>query len=128
MKKLAIGILGLALSSSALAKETWCGYKDYFHLANNVNAGVYIFSGYSDSDLYLEIIGPRSFVIRDTSLCSSGYAHVSVGYDAYHWCMLNIKDGPLMNHPTIEASCSGMRFNELKYDGFGTYSYAIDVE
>jgi hypothetical protein len=127
MKK---GIL-LALSSFMMINahaESWCGYKDYFHLSDNSHPAIYVVSGYSDSDLFLEFVGPRSFVIRDTYQCRSGYAHVTVAYDSANWCVLDIKDGPYKNHPTINASCNGMKYLGTDYDGIGSSSYSIKLD
>lgn len=113
---------------NAQASEMSCGYKDYFRLSDETHPGIYIVSGFSDQDLMLQIIGPRSFVIRDSYQCRSGYAHVTVAYDAANWCVLDIKDGPFMNHPTVNASCNGIRYINTEYDGFGSYSYSINLD
>lgn len=110
------------------AKESWCGYKDYFHLSDKTHPGIYTVSGYSDSDLFLEMVGPRSFVIRDGFDCRAGYAHVTVAYDTNNWCVLDITDGPYMNHPVVNASCNGMRYINTVYDGLNTYSYSINLD
>ncbi len=113
---------------NAQAKETFCGYKDFFHLSDQTHPTIYIVSGYSDNDLYMEFIGPRSFVIRDGYQCRAGYAHVTVAYDDSNWCVLDIKDGPYMNHPTVSASCNGIRYLGIDYDGFNSYSYTINLD
>lgn len=127
MKK---GLL-LALSTLFIANAqaaSWYGYKDYFHLSNSSHPALYIVSGYSDSDVFLEFVGPRSFVIRDGYQGNAGYAHVTVAYDTAHWCVLDIKDGPFMMNPTISASCNGMAYLGTDYDGFGSYSYSIKLD
>ncbi|WP_298622261.1 hypothetical protein, partial [uncultured Legionella sp.] len=93
-------------SASTETNAGLCGYKDYFHLSNASHPGIYIVNGYSESELFLTLVGPRSFTIRDGRDCSSGYAHVTVAYDIANWCVLDIKDGPFMNHPTVRASCN----------------------
>jgi len=113
---------------NAHANESYCGYKDYFRLSDASHPGIYITSGLTDQDLILQIIGPRSFVIRDSYQCRSGYAHVTVAYDSNNWCVLDIKDGPYMNHPTINASCNGLRYINTEYDGLGSYSYTIYLD
>jgi hypothetical protein len=127
MKKV-LFILSSLVMVSAQANQTFCGYKDYFHLSDATHPGVYIYSSYSESDVFLELVGPRSFVIKDMEQCRSGYAHVTVAYDNNNWCVLNIKDGPYMNHPSIQASCNGMRYLGISYDGFRSYSYTIDLD
>jgi hypothetical protein len=127
MNKVLLLALGSIVTMSAQA-ESFCGYKDYFHLSSRSHPNIYFATAYSDSDVILQIVGPRSFVIRDTYACRMGYAHVTVTYDLAHWCVLDIKDGPYMMHPTISASCSGMNYLGLTYDGFNTYSYSIEVD
>lgn len=127
MKKGLLFILGGLIMSNVQA-ESWCGYKDYFHLSDRSHPAIYVVSGYSDSDLMLEFIGPRSFVIRDSFQCRSGYAHVTVAYDTANWCVLDIKDGPYMSSPTVSASCNGMNYLGTDYDGFGSYSYSIKLD
>ena len=113
---------------NAHAKETWCGYKDYFRLSDNTHPGIYVVSSFSDEDLFLQVLGPRSFLIRDTERCRSGFAHVTVAYDTEHWCVLDIKDGPYKNHPTVNASCNGIHYINTIYDGFNSYSYTINLD
>ena len=114
---------------NAHAKENmYCDYKDYFHLSDQSHPGIYVVSGFSEQDVILQIVGPRSFIVRDSYLCRSGYAHVTVAYDNAHWCVLDIKDGPYMNHPTISSSCNGMRYIDTNYDGLGSYSYSINLD
>lgn len=121
----------LALSSMIMINahaESYCEYKDYFHLSDNAHPAVFIVSGYSEQDLILQFVGPRSFIIRDSYQCRSGYAHVTVAYDTSNWCVLNIKDGPLMNHPNVSASCNGINYLGTEYDGIGSYSYSINLD
>ena len=124
---LALSCLFIANAHAAESDKTYCGYKDYFHLSDSTHPGIYIVSGYSDSDVVLQIVGPRSFVIRDGYQCRTGYSHVTVAYDDFHWCVLNITDGPFMNHPSINASCNGINYLGTDYDGYGSYSYNIKL-
>lgn len=120
----------LALSSLLMINahaESFCAYKDYFHLSDEAHPEIFIVNGYSESDLILQLIGPRSFIIKDSYQCRSGYAHVTVAYDHNSWCVLNIKDGPLMNHPHVSASCNGMHYLGIDYDGTGSYAYSIHL-
>lgn len=128
MKKWLVGAIGSLVVMSAHANATWCGYKDYFHLSDTAHPGIYIVSSFAEADLYLQLVGPRSFIIRDTEQCQSGYAHVTVAYDSMNYCVLDIKDGPYMLNPTVNASCSGIRYLGTKYDGMGSYSYTIYLD
>ena len=128
MKKSIILAISSLFMMSAQANESYCGYKDYFHLSNQSHPAIYIVSGFSEQDVVLQIVGPRSFVIRDGYQCKSGYAHVTVAYDTTNWCVLDIKDGPYMNHPSISASCNGIRYMGLEYDGIGSNSYTIKLD
>jgi hypothetical protein len=127
MKKKLLLVLGSLMAMNAHA-ESWCGYKDYFHLSNSSHPAIYVVNGYSDSDLLLQLVGPRSFVIKDSYQCREGYAHVTVVYDSVNWCTLDIKDGPYMNHPLVSASCNGMRYLGTDYDGSNSYSYTINLD
>ena len=128
MKKLLLLVVA-SLSMINAHAESWCGYKDYFHLSDRAHPSIYVVSGYRESDVMLEFVGPRSFVIKDSyQQCRAGYAHVTVAYDTSNWCVLDIQDGPWMNHPTISASCSGMRYLGIEYDGLGSYSYSINLD
>ena len=113
---------------NAQAKETYCGYKDFFHLSDDSHPAIFIVSGYSEPEVILLAVGPRSFIIRDTEQCRSGYAHVTVSYDSINWCVLDIKDGPYMMHPTVSASCNGIRYVGTTYDGIGSDSYSINLD
>ncbi|HRD68974.1 MAG TPA: hypothetical protein PK657_02405 [Legionella sp.] len=126
MNKWIVMLAGSLLTLNAQA-NTLCGYKDFFHLSDTAHPSIHVVSGYSEPDLILQMVGPRSFVIRDAD-CHSGYAHVTVAYDLGNWCVLDIKDGPYMNHPTINASCNGMRYLGIDYDGIGSYSYTINLD
>jgi len=116
------------MAVEAQAKASWCGYKDFFRLSDETHPAIYVVSGTSDQDVVLQMVGPRSFLIRDNMQCSSGYAHVTVAYDSANYCVLDIKDGPWMGHPTVNAACSGIRYLGTRYDGMGTYSYTIDLD
>jgi hypothetical protein len=129
VKKIVLAILGLGLAVSAQAKTSFlCGFKDYFHLSNTTPASVFIVNAYSNNDIYVQIVGPRGFELRDTPRCTSGYAQVTVATDASHFCVLEIKDGPYMSSPTVSASCNGMVYKGIRYDGFGTYSYSLNLD
>ncbi|MFI4918982.1 MAG: hypothetical protein ACHP65_05445 [Legionellales bacterium] len=127
MKKWLFLVISGVMVMSAHANQTWCDYKDFFRLSDNTHPGIYIVSGFGEYDLYLQIVGPRSFLLRDTGQCRSGYAHITVAYDAANWCVLDIKDGPLMNHPVVNSSCNGLRYLDTTYDGVGSYSYNINI-
>ena len=116
------------LAMNAEANQAFCGYKDYFRLSDQSHPAIYIVRGWTDSDLYMEIVGPRSFVIRDAAQCRTGYAHVTVSYDSATWCVLDIKDGPYKRNPRIYASCNGMRFVKLEHDSIGSHSYTIHLD
>lgn len=128
MNKWLFAALSGALMLNAAQAESWCGYKDYFHLSDEAHPSIYIVGAYSEPDVLIQMVGPRSFVIKDSMQCRTGYAHVTVAYDINHWCALDIKDGPWMMAPTISASCNGMRFLDMHYDGFNSYSYAINLD
>jgi hypothetical protein len=128
MKKWLLLAASSLMMTAHAADMTWCGYKDYFRLSDETHPGIYIVSAFSDQDILLVPVGPRSFEIRDTPMCRSGFAHVTVAYDSSNWCVLDIKDGPMMNHPTVNASCNGIRYLGTRYDGVGTYSYSIDLD
>ncbi|MBL7480857.1 hypothetical protein [Legionella bononiensis] len=128
MKKWILAAASSMVMFNAYANEGFCGYKDYFHLSDTAHPGIYVVSGYSESDVILERVGPRSFIIRDGFDCRSGYAHVTVAYDNENWCVLDIKDGPFMYTPTVSASCKGIRYLGLSYDSFGSYSYSINLD
>jgi hypothetical protein len=128
MKKWMILAASSFMAMNVQANESYCGYKDYFRLSDSSHPAIYIVSGFSDQDIILQIIGPRSFVIRDSEQCRSGYAHVTVAYDSANWCVLDIKDGPFMNHPSVNASCNGIRYINTEYDGFHSFSYTINLD
>ncbi len=113
---------------TAEANESYCGYKDFFHLDNQSHPEIYIVGGYSEQDIILQFVGPRSFILRDAHACRTGFAHVTVAYDDFNWCVLDIKDGPYINHPTVHASCNGLRYKGTKYDGMGSNSYTIFLD
>lgn len=127
MKKLAFITLSSILAFNASAQSLSCGYKDFFHLSESSNPNLYVISGVGDSDVLLQFVGPRSFLLRDSYHCRSGYAHVVVGYDNINKCVLDIKDGPYMNHPKVqESSCYGLKYINTTYDGFGTHTYTMN--
>lgn len=131
MKKWILLAASSAFMMNAYANDNkmYCDYKDYFHLSDQSHPGIFVVSGFSEQDVILQIVGPRSFIIRDSYFCRSGYAHVTVAYDQEHWCVLDIKDGPYMNHPSVNStSCSGMRYVNTTYDGLGSYSYSINLD
>lgn len=127
IKKIALSLVIGLFTVGAQAATYSCGYKDYFHLSDKTDPAVYIMSGYGDTDVYFQIIGPRSFILRDSPHCLAGYAHVQVVYDAYRWCVLDVKDGPYMSHPKVSASCTGLKYLGTSYDGVGSYSYSIKI-
>lgn len=128
MKKWIILAASSFFIANVQANESFCGYKDYFHLSDQAHPAIYIVSGFSEPDIILQLVGPRSFVLRDTEQCRSGYAHVTVAYDNSNWCVLDIKDGPYNNHPTVTASCNGIRYMGIEYDGFTSHSYTINLD
>ncbi|MGQ3892491.1 hypothetical protein [Legionella sp. CNM-4043-24] len=128
MKKALLLSLGLGLSVSAQAEEFYCGYRDYFHLSNNTPASIFVINAYSNADMYVQVVGPRGFELRDTPRCVSGYAQVTVAVDAAHYCVLEIKDGPYMSSPTVSASCNQLTYKGIRYDGFNTYSYSLSFD
>lgn len=129
MKKYAMGLIVSALlSTSALADNTfWCGYKDYFHISSQAHPGIYISNVAVDGEVYMQVLSPRSFILRDSPKCVTGYAHVTLLFNDKNWCVLDIKDGPYMNHPTIHASCHGIEYLGTEYDGWGSHSYTIKI-
>jgi hypothetical protein len=129
MKKWILLAASSAFMMNAYADKNkmYCDYKDYFHL-NAQSRPVYVVSGFSEQDVILELVGPLSFIIRDSYFCRSGYAHVTVAADKDHWCVLDIKDGPYMNHPSVSPSCNGLRYINTTYDGLGSYSYSINLD
>lgn len=126
MKKALLLVLACGLSLSANADQKLCGYKDFFHLSDTTHPGIFIMSANSNSDINVQIIGPKSFELRDTIQCHTGYAHVTVAADAFNWCVLDLKDGPFMPHPTVSASCMGLVYEGMTYDGFNSYSYSLN--
>jgi hypothetical protein len=127
MKKFALLLLAGLLSYNAHAKQQfWCDYADYFHLSSDVNPWIVISLASANREVNLTVISPKSFEMRDAGGCNSGYGHVTFFYDKLHWCILDIKDGPYMLNPTVSASCSGLRYNGLEYDGDHSYTIHID--
>lgn len=128
MKKWLILAAGSLMINVHAADMTWCNYKDNFRLSDITHPDIYIVGAYHDSDIVLNPIGLRNFEIYDGGQCRSGFAHLTVAYDNNNWCMLDIKDGPLINHPTVNASCTGIRFIGTTYDGVGSHSYTINLD
>ena len=128
MRKIAMFLCCGLSAISVQANPSLCGYKDYFRLSDATHPGIYIVDANTSPEIFMQVISPRSFELRDTPACRSGYAHVTVAYDNYNWCILDIKDGPYMNHPKVKATCSGIRYIGTKYDGAGSYSYTIQLD
>lgn len=128
MKKILLLSLGLCFALGAQAEPLYCGYRDYFHLSNTTPASVFVISASSNSDMFIQIVGPRGFELRDTPRCVSGYAQVTIAADSAHYCVLEIKDGPYMSSPTVSASCNRMAYKGIRYDGFNTYSYTLSFD
>lgn len=126
MKKWLLMAIGSLVMMNAHA-ESWCGYKDFFHLSSQSHPDIHFVSGASDVDVILQFVGPRSFTINDGYRCQTGYAHVTVS-DGANWCTLDIKDGPWINTPSINASCNGMSYLGIRYDGINSYSYSINID
>lgn len=128
MKKMVFLLLAILSVTNVQAEKGWCGYRDYFHLEDEGHPGVHISWMTVTQEVAAQQLGPRSFEIRDTMQCTSGYVHVMVAYSDYNWCALRIKDGPYMMHPSVNATCSGMNFRGVEYDGFHSYSYTIKLD
>lgn len=128
MKKILMLSLGICSSASALAEQGFCGYRDYFHLSNNTPSSLFVISAISNSDISVQIVGPRGFELRDTPRCVSGFAQVTVAADVNRYCILEIKDGPYMSNPTISASCNHMTYKGISYDGINSYSYSLSFD
>ena len=79
-------------------------------------------SAYNDLDVMLQITSPRTFILRDSPACTAGFAHLELADTRGNWCIIDIKDGPLINHPSVGASCSGINYLGTEYDGLNTYS------
>jgi hypothetical protein len=127
MKKFLLVLLAIFFAGSSHAKATLCGYRDYFHLEDKTHPDIFIVRSSSTHDIYLRLIGPTSFEIRDASECREGYGHITVTdyNDNYRWCRIDIKDGPYMMHPELTPTCNGMRYLGTTYDGFNSYSYTV---
>ncbi|MCW8451577.1 hypothetical protein [Legionella quinlivanii] len=128
MKKWLLFAASSLMTTAHAAELTWCNYKDYFRLSDISHPGITIIETHHDAELVLTPVGPRSFEIQDGSQCQSGFAHITVAYDSNHWCLLDIKDGPFINHPTVKASCTGIRYIDTIYDGTGSHSYTINLD
>jgi hypothetical protein len=120
-------LFAVSAHSSSQSGASWCGYRDYFRISSDSHPGIYIKMASSDYEVSMHVIGPRSFELRDTELCKSGYAHVTLVDQGNNWCVLDIKDGPYMMHPTVDASCHGMKYKGTEYGGFNSYKYTISI-
>jgi hypothetical protein len=125
MKRVIGTLLGCCVAISAAADQKFCGYRDFFHFSDSTHPTIYIVSANSNQDIALSVIGPRSFELRDTDQCRTGFAHVTITDNAYNWCVLDLKDGPYKNHPSVTASCSGIVYKGLHHDGIGSHSYTL---
>lgn len=129
MKKtiLAVSALTLLVATSAYAKPEWCGYVDHFHLDQNTPTNLQITRVSTDGNVNVQQIDNTRFNIADTNNCpgDGGYAYITYSVDPTHFCNLTIHDGPLMNDPNIAASCQGLSYNGVSYDGFMSYSYTL---
>lgn len=129
MKKIQSSLIGMILISSSAANASFfCGYKDYFRIESQGSSSVFIVRASNDPDLNLEILSPTSFEIKDTVSCNSGFAHVVVANKDFGWCLLDIKDGPFMMHPTVNASCTDLQYKGRNYSGFNSYTYTLNFE
>jgi len=128
MKRVIISLLGCCVAIGAAADQKLCGYRDFFHFSDATHPNIYIVDANNTQDLYLQVLGPRSFEIRDSYQCKTGYAQITITDNAYHWCVLDIKDGPYMRHPSISASCSGIGYLGMNYDGLNSYSYTLNFD
>lgn len=126
MKRVIGALLGCCVAVSAAADQKFCGYSDFFHFSDSTHPTIYIVTANSNQDIFLRVIGPRSFELRDTEQCQTGYAHVTISDNAYNWCVLDLKDGPFLNHPSVSASCSGIIYRGLSYDGSHSYTLNFD--
>lgn len=126
MKKIGLTLLGSLLVMNTYASPAVCGYKDFIHFSTDTPLAALITFANTDSDIYLQVVSARSFVLYDTPACHSGNAIVHVNLDAYSGCELHIKDGPLMRHPDVKALCVGnLNYVGIKYDGIGSRSYTM---
>src|SRR5690606_13266999 len=108
---------------SVSAKESLCGYSDFFHLGSSTDANVYIYSFGSDRNTILYYASPRSFSVDDGEDCKKGHGYVTFTHPLWGSCVLDITDGPFMIHPLVESSCNGyMRFGGMTYDGNNSYT------
>jgi hypothetical protein len=127
MKKSLILLVALLFGFNAYSQPSFlCNYVDYFHLNTEANPWILISMASADQEVLVQVISPKSFKMRDAGNCNSGYGHVTFAYDRVHWCILDIKDGPYMWHPSVNAHCSGLRYKGLDYDGDN--SYTINIE
>ncbi|MBA2709089.1 MAG: hypothetical protein H0U57_00640 [Tatlockia sp.] len=124
MNKIVLLLLAV-ISFNVQAKEKFCSYVDFFHPSQASNPYIYITKVNSDREVMVQALSSKSFEIRDAGNCTTGYAHVTYLADAAHWCLLDIKDGPSMWHPTVNAFCNGFTFKGLISDGGHSYSLHI---
>lgn len=128
MKKIQSLLLSVVLLSSTGANAFFCGYKDYFRINKENSPDLFIVRAQTDGDLNVEVLSPISFEIKDGGSCNTGFTHVVVANKEFSWCALDIKDGPYMFHPSINASCSELKFKGPTYEGFNSYTYTLNFE
>ncbi|MCA0403253.1 MAG: hypothetical protein LCH30_05570 [Proteobacteria bacterium] len=126
MKTTATLLLGLCISNFAQAKALSCNYRDYFRLSSDTKPELFVTKGSYTPEIFLGLVSPRSFEIRDAR-CTTGYAHITLVDNKNNWCILDIKDGPYMVHPDVQASCQGLVYRGTTYDGFRSFSYTISI-
>ena len=129
-KNIMLLLLGCFIALGAEAKESLCGYRDFFHLNDSTRPLLFITSSNTNGDVYILPVGPRSFELRDTEQCRSGRAHIVItDYENPNYgCVVDIEDGPRMNHPRAIASCNGVIFKGLTYDGLRSFSYTLNFQ
>ena len=118
----------MMINTAHADNKSWCGYKDSFRINSISHPDIYIVRGYSDLDVILQVTSPRTFVLRDAPQCKQGFVHLEIADGQNNWCIIDIKDGPWINHPPVNVSCGGMRYIATDYDGFNTYSYTINLD
>lgn len=130
MKKILALLAGCCIAMSAQADKKLCGYTDFFHFNDSARPLLFISSSNTNGNIYLHPIGARSFELKDTEQCRSGRANIVITDYANpnYGCMVDIEDGPFMNHPTVSASCNGVVFSGISYDGFNSYSYTLNFK
>lgn len=130
MKKIIGFLFGSVIAFSAEAGQGWCGYTDFFHFNEKTRPLLFITNTSTNGDVVLQPLGPRSFEIRDTENCRTGRAHILITdfENANYGCVVDIEDGPFLNTPKVLASCNGVNFSGLTYDGIGSYSYTLNFQ